>query len=435
MIENKDIGCNMKRIATLIILNMIATVSSVARDNSVDGLWPDAPDLASPGHYKIGVRTLQLIHKNQIDVVNIEKGKLLPHYDRPLTVEVWYPADTDKTGGTYNNVYLRDGKTLVDLYGAAVRDAKPISGTKYPLVIISHGYPGNRFLMSHFGEHLASNGYIVAAIDHTDSNYQDAGAFPSTLLNRPYDQKFVLDEIARFSNEKGHFLENIVDTENTGLIGYSMGGYGAVITAGGGVSQKISETGEASPEGILSKITVGSDNFKKLIDPRFKAIVAIAPWGMERGFWDDAGLANIKKPMFFISGSVDDVSGYEKGTKLIFKKAVNTDRYLLTFENGNHNTAAPIPAPVEAFTATYNDGKSVAYSHYSDPVWDQLRMNNIADHFVTAYFGKLLKNDAKMDDYLSLKSEANDGTGDNRWRGFKPRTAKGLKLEHLSAGQ
>ncbi|MCP5380779.1 MAG: dienelactone hydrolase [Kordiimonadaceae bacterium] len=417
------------------MLGIMTTINSNARDNSVDGLWPDAPDLASPGHYKIGVRTLYLSHKNQIDVINIEKGKPLPHYDRPLTVEVWYPADTDKVGGTYKNVYLRDGKTLVDLYGSAVRDAKPISDTKYPLIIISHGYPGNRFLMSHFGEHLASNGYIVVAIDHTDSNYQDAGAFPSTLLNRPYDQKFVLDEIARLSNEKGHFLKNIVDTENTGLIGYSMGGYGAVITAGGGVSKKISETEEASPQGILSKITVGSDNFKKLIDPRFKAIVAIAPWGMERGFWDDAGLANIRKPMFFISGSVDDVSGYENGTKLIFKKAINTDRYLLTFENGNHNTAAPIPAPVEAFTATYNNGKSVAYSHYSDPVWDQLRMNNIADHFVTAYFGKLLKNDAKMDDYLSLKSEANDATGDNRWRGFKPRTAKGLKLEHLSAGQ
>ncbi|HPF45480.1 MAG: dienelactone hydrolase [Alphaproteobacteria bacterium] len=425
----------MKKIILIIVLGFMTSISTNARDNSVDGLWPDAPELASRGHYKIGVRTLNLIHKNQIDVVHIEKGKPLPHYDRPLTVEVWYPADTDKVGGTYNNVYLRDGKTLVDLYGAAVRDANPLIGQKYPLVIISHGYPGNRFLMSHFGEHLASIGYVVVAIDHTDSNYQDAGAFPSTLLNRPYDQKFVLDEITRFDKEKEHFLENIVDTDNTGLIGYSMGGYGAVITAGGGVSQKISETDDASPESILSKITVGSDNYKKLIDPRFKAIVAIAPWGMERGFWDDAGLANIKKPMFFISGSVDDVSGYEKGTKLIFKKAVNTDRYLLTFENGNHNTAAPIPAPAEAFTATYNDGKSFAYAHYSDPVWDQLRMNNIADHFVTAYFGKLLKNDDRMDEYLSLETEANDATGDKRWRGFKPRTAKGLRLEHLSAGQ
>jgi predicted dienelactone hydrolase len=40
-----------------------------------------------------------------------------------------------------------------------------------PLVIISHGYPGNRYLMSHLGEDLASKGYVVASIDHRDSTY------------------------------------------------------------------------------------------------------------------------------------------------------------------------------------------------------------------------------------------------------------------------
>mgnify|MGYP000595580086 CR=1 FL=1 len=424
----------MKLTSLIALFSLMIFSSSVfAADNHVDGLRPDAPQLAQPGPFKIGVRTLNLLHKNQIDAVNIEIGKPFPHYDRPLTIEVWYPAETDQSGGVYKNVYLRDGKTQVSLYGSAVRDAKPLSGNAYPLVIISHGYPGNRFLMSHLGENLASKGYVVASIDHTDSNYQDAGPFPSTLVNRPYDQKFVLDEITRMGAEQGHFLENIVNSDQTGLIGYSMGGYGAVITAGGGVTKKIADTAQVSPDGLLEHVMVDSDDHKALLDDRFKAIVAVAPWGMERGFWDDKSLANIHKPMFFISGSVDDVSGYETGTKLIYQKAINTDRYLLTFENGNHNSAAPIPAPIEAWTAAYNDGKSLAYSHYSDPVWDQLRMNNITQHFVTAYFGKMLKNNTDMDAYLNLTPNANDGKDDSQWKGFQARTAKGLKLEHLSA--
>ena len=69
----------------------------------------------------------------------------------------------------------------------------------YPLLIISHGYPGNRFLLSHLAENLASKGYVVASIDHTDSTYSDQAAFGSTLLNRPLDQLFVLNEMARLN--------------------------------------------------------------------------------------------------------------------------------------------------------------------------------------------------------------------------------------------
>jgi len=37
-------------------------------------------------------------------------------------------------------------------------------------VIISHGYPGNRFLLSHLAENLASKGFVVAAPDHPDKH-------------------------------------------------------------------------------------------------------------------------------------------------------------------------------------------------------------------------------------------------------------------------
>ncbi|MBL4603435.1 MAG: hypothetical protein JKY84_11865, partial [Emcibacteraceae bacterium] len=176
----------MKTTAFAFIISILLVTSTTAQHNRIDGLRPDAPQLAQPGDYKIGVRTLNLIHTDQIDAVNIKEGETLPVYDRPITIEVWYPAITDETGGEYKDVLLRDAKTKVSLYGKAVRDAAPLQSEQtYPLVVISHGYPGNRYLMSHFGENLASKGYIVASIDHTDSMYQDAGAFVSTLLNRP----------------------------------------------------------------------------------------------------------------------------------------------------------------------------------------------------------------------------------------------------------
>src|SRR5258705_13962295 len=98
-------------------------------------------------------------------------------------------------------------------YGKAVGDAPPDAAAGgFPLVIISHGYPGNRFLMSHLAENLASKGFVTVSIDHRDSTYDDQKAFASTLYNRPFDQLFVLNEMARLGAAgSGSFLSGVVD--------------------------------------------------------------------------------------------------------------------------------------------------------------------------------------------------------------------------------
>lgn len=111
----------------------------------------------------------------------------------------------------------RDGKTEVTLKGKGVRDAKAdATNGKFPLLIISHGYPGNRFLLSHLAENLASKGYVVASIDHTDSTYSDRAAFGSTLLNRPLDQLFVLNALSRMGSETTSPLNGIVNADTNG---------------------------------------------------------------------------------------------------------------------------------------------------------------------------------------------------------------------------
>ncbi|MEX3007193.1 alpha/beta hydrolase family protein [Hoeflea sp. TYP-13] len=437
----------MKHAIGVAVISGLLCTAAMAESNRVDEIRPDAPALAAHGNSPIGVRTIELKNPGQVDILKVEAGKDLPRYDRPLTLEVWYPAaDGTGSGGTYKDVFLRDGVTKVDLKGRAVRDAEPAKpGAAYPLVIISHGYPGNRFLMSHLGENLATKGYVVASIDHTESTYDNKAAFGSTLVNRSIDQTFVLDAIDRMSTEDGNFLKGLVNAGDTGVVGYSMGGYGAVITAGGGVTQASTEYPWGAPEGTLQVHLAGSDTHEALIDPRIKAAVAIAPWGMNTGFWDAAGLSGLRIPMFFIAGSDDDVSGYENGTKAIFEGSTNTDRYLLTFEYANHNAGAPIPAPAESWLPSEHLD-FVPFDHYADAVWDNVRMNNITQHFVTAFLGQYLKNDGEMKAYLDLVEKSGDGVHaleedgtpkpeHTYWEGFPNRTAKGLSLMHKAKGE
>ena len=418
-------------------------------ENRIDRIRPDAPVLAAYGSFDIGVRTLEMVNPDQIDIVSIDPDTTdpenLPRYDRPLTIELWYPAVDGSEGETSLRAYLRDGRTEVTLTGRAVRDAQPApTSAPYPLVILSHGYPGNRFLMSPLAENLASKGYVVASIDHTDSTYRTRDAFGSTLVNRPLDTLFVLDEVENISNQPGSSLHQLVDTSNVAVIGYSMGGYGAIILAGGGVTQIGIDHDWGAPLGTLAIHQSGSETHEALIDPRIKTAIAFGPWGLTRDFWDEETLKGVRIPMLFIAGSVDDVSGYETGVRAIWDAATGADRALLTFDNANHNAGAPMPAPAEADIFDNDLGFNLT-EHYSDPVWDTVRMNNISQHFVTAWLGVHLRGDPDMERYLTLTPLANDGiwsVGDDgtpsaehtHWEGFPDRTAKGLRFEVLMQG-
>ena len=434
----------MRRFTSLLFALALVTSALWAAaqpSNRIDTQRPDAPELAAYGDHDIGVRTLELVDPGRPDVLNAADGETTPTYDRPLTVEVWYPAtlpDGVEPGGTYT-VTTRDGTTQAELAGRAVRDVPPSAeGAPYPLVIVSHGYPGNRFLLSHLAENLASKGFVVASIDHTDSTYSDQAAFASTLYNRPLDQLFVLDEMERLGAEDG-FLSGLVDTTTTAIVGYSMGAYGAVNVIGGGFAEAAVELPFAPAHGLLAEHTTGAETFEARRDPRVVAAIAIAPWGMTAGFWNAEGLAGIDTPVMFMAGSVDDVAGYENGVRAIYEGAVNADRYLLTFVNANHNAAAPIPAPQEA----WDTGR---FDHYADAVWNTARMNNVAQHFATAYLRLHLNGDEAMNEYLDLVPEASEGvwsvdddgepTNEHTyWTGFPNRTAVGLVLEREEAAE
>ena len=104
------------------------------------------------GPFPVGVRT----------VVLARGGRALP-------VELWYPA-TDEYAGSDVAESTRDTYQLIPgfplVWQEAVRDATARPG-RHALVVFSHGYGGHRRQSTFLCAHLASHGYVVAAVDHT----------------------------------------------------------------------------------------------------------------------------------------------------------------------------------------------------------------------------------------------------------------------------
>ncbi len=451
----------MRRVGMLSLVSLLlmfgavgSAQSAAAGENFFSVPAADAPELAVRGPFAVGVRTVELKHAGQADILNIDKatGKA-PLYDRPLTVEVWYPA-VIPAGRQERTVYemgypgtslATAGKTFAVL-GKALRDAPPVAvvnGKKFPLVVVSHGYPGSRFFLSYLTENLASKGYVVAAIDHTDSVMGAVKGFPSTLLNRASDQLFTVESIEAMAAQPG-FLQGLVDTSNVAIVGYSMGGYGALASAGAGYSKK-GLPASMVPADYFDEWTAGSAKYQAHLRKEVKAIVAISPWGSQPPFnsWDADALGNVRLPLLMIAGDQDDISDYANGMKPAFEKMVHSDRCLLVYENARHNVGGNPPPPEML-------GEFVTREYFDEPVWRKDRIMAINQHFVTAFLDLNLKGDETRRAYLHPAPEKSDdgswslpfgqsvggkfSDGAMYWKGFQRRWALGLEM-HCSGAQ
>jgi predicted dienelactone hydrolase len=415
-----------------------------------------APELAARGRYAVGVRTIEIVHRGQVDILHFDKttGKA-PLYDRPLTIEVWYPA-VIPPGQQEQTTYQMpvpgghgfEGSPVFQIADKALRDAPPVSGTQFPLVIVSHGYPGSRYFMTYLTANLASKGYVVAAIDHTDSVFNALKGFESTLLNRSSDQLFTIESLDQLGRQSDSFLHQLVDTRNVAIVGYSMGGYGALTSAGAGYSASSSLMNFVAG-GYLQDWAAASPKFKAYDRSRIKAIVAIAPWGEQPPYqaWDVQGLAAIQIPSLFIAGDHDDVADYANGIKPAFERAIHSNRCLLVYENARHNTGAN-PAPPEA------SRNFAIMQSFDEPLWRKDRITSINQHFITAFLDLYLKGDQSKVPYLHVEpAHSNDGKwsvpprqpdagafsagkdsdGNAFWKGFQRRWALGLEMSCESA--
>jgi dienelactone hydrolase len=170
-----------------------------------------------------------------------------PARDRPLAVETWYPA-TDAERGRDLDAATWDQYELIPGFPPgwqeAVRDAPP-RDSRYPLVVFSHGYGAHRRQSTFLCTHLASHGYVVAAMDHTGNTVFEIiqammqaqmGTLPPLDIDahlaelvppRPLDASFVIDRLVA-----GVAGIPAVDAARIGMAGHSFGGWTTLMTAG-----------------------------------------------------------------------------------------------------------------------------------------------------------------------------------------------------------
>ena len=387
------------------------------------------PSLSEKGNYDVGVKTIEAAYPAKVkDIAGNE-------VERSLTLEVWYPAASSAQKATYINE-TRSGQVF-EVQADASRDA-PIAAadTDFPVIVISHGYTGYRTLMFYLGEHLASHGYVVAAIDHTDSTNKDVNfaenpysGFPSTLLNRSRDQVLSLNSIS-----ENTFFKESVDASKAGVIGYSMGGYGAVSTVGGCYAfndqTAATFTGTQDPKTAalikeaLNTCAGGKASSEEAL-PAWKAALALAPWGGQHQLFDVQSLNNIKVPVLYVAGDNDDISGYD-GIKWLFDNTGSKESKLLTIKNARHNVA-PHPAPKEAYGSEFDLGS------YIEPAWEVQKLNAINEHFALALMNCHVKALPEYCGYLNVDGSSAqvpvNGKKPEPWKGFDDRWALGLEMQ------
>jgi predicted dienelactone hydrolase len=407
---------------------------------SVPGV--DAPELAKLGSHAVGVSTLTLVDKNQLDLMAFDSTtNTAPRHDRELQVVLWYPAmpSTVAKPETYVDSLASEPPTpptRFQIPGIAVHDAAPEPG-RFPLVVVAHGYGNVPVAMSWLTENLASKGYVVAAIRHND-DYLNPASLPNSLLRRPLDIAFVARELQARLGREGR-----IDATRSALIGYSQGGYG-VLTSGGAVLDPAGPMAQRFPGGLLAPYTRGGAAAADLLAPHVRAIVAIAPAGGTYGSWSAEGLKGIHAPLLLIAGDRDQTLDYKTNAHAFFELATNSNRYLLTYLNGGHALGLGT-APDEMRQNVWN------LDWFEDPVWRKDRLVGVSLHFITAFLDRYVKDDASKAAYLDglvvngeegiWQAPANTpwgaqspgGGGITLWKGFARRHAEGLTFMHREA--
>ncbi|MER8448218.1 dienelactone hydrolase [Mesorhizobium sp. M1066] len=146
-----------------------------------------------------------------------------------LDVTVWYPA---QPGGET----VMSGDTALFVGTAAMRDA-PISGGKFPLILLSHGagLAGTPQALSWIATPLARQGFVVAAPAHPGNTGKNKSAAETMKLwLRPADLTAALTATAKDAFFAGHLEQGKV-----GVLGLSMGGNTALAIAGARIDPKL----------------------------------------------------------------------------------------------------------------------------------------------------------------------------------------------------
>lgn len=168
--------------------------------------------------------------------------------EKALNAAVWYPTQAEEARYAYH---------VPSTIGYVAENAEPDrEHGPYPLILYSHGYGGGGIAAVFFTEHLARNGFIVVAPDHSDRHQVvrttgplklGAGDYLQTAMElarsgpsldpeayayRPQEAGFALDKMLELNAEREWPLAGLTDPERIGAVGHSFGSF-TVLSIGG----------------------------------------------------------------------------------------------------------------------------------------------------------------------------------------------------------
>jgi predicted dienelactone hydrolase len=220
---------------------------------------------------------------------------------RALDVAIWYPAQVRGTAKTI-------GETSVFFGFAGFAKAIPKPG-RHPLVIMSHGWPGNWTNQDWLAQVLVKHGYIVAAPNHPGTTTNDVRSISSEnpLWERPRDLSRVIDALMADPS-----WSSLIAPDRIAAAGHSMGGWTIMELAGARfdparferdchehLTSASCEVMRRAGFDASSKQQANNRLKESLKDKRVKAFISL-DLGLARGF-DPATLGKIGRPVLVIA--------------------------------------------------------------------------------------------------------------------------------------
>jgi len=192
-------------------------------------------------------------------------------------------------------------------YEIEAGEGAPLASGRFPLVLVSHGIGGSQLGHHDMLTDLARHGFVAAALMHPRDNFLDTSGFGTDLQykGRPLHMRALLDAVLA-----GPTFGPIVDKERIGIMGFSAGGYTALVLIGGQPDMsKFADYCREQPDDRMMCGTGGPRNLRPDLgfthDPRIKAAVLMAP---ALGFvFDRASLANVRVPVRIYRPTHDEV--------------------------------------------------------------------------------------------------------------------------------
>jgi len=282
---------------------------------------PDVPEpvpfpLSEPGPYLVGVREFSAVDASRDG--------------REVGIRLWYPALWPEDAAGKRTIPKADPDH---------------SGAPYPLIVSSAK------VGAILAPYLVTHGFVWAGVTRIDT-YPEMN---KEMIDQPLDILFALDQVAFNPPEE---LEDMIDAEHAGAIGYSFDGYNALALSGARIdpAQYLAQcpNPDATTEAILSSmsafacgpagawdefaahageaITASEDGlWQPMTDARIRAVMPLAG----EGWWlfGERGLAAVDRPILILVATQDEL--YPENA-LIFDHLGTPDKRLISFVGPDH---------------------------------------------------------------------------------------------------